>query len=169
MPKVGLIAGNRKFPLLVAQEAKKRHYEVIAIGIRKDTLPFLEKIVDKIYWLNLADFEKIFEIFKKENIEEIIFAGQITPKRIFSREVQRSGALREFLDNIPDKRPTNIFGKIAKELEDRGFRVLDSTVFLKEHLPAKGVLTEIIPDFPAWEDIYFGLDVARGISFLDVG
>ncbi len=39
MEKIGLIAGNRKFPLIFCEAAKKRGYYVVAVAIKGDTSP----------------------------------------------------------------------------------------------------------------------------------
>jgi len=43
---LGLIAGNGKFPIAFAKEAKAKNYKVIAAGIEGDTSLFLRFFVD---------------------------------------------------------------------------------------------------------------------------
>jgi len=167
--KIGLIAGNRKFPLLFAACAKKNGCKVVAIAIKGDTSWKLKKLVDKVYWLRLAEFEKIFDIFKAEAVEGVVMAGQISPRRLFSRETQSSPQLRQLLEALKDKRADTLFGAVAKKLEAAGLSLLDSTTFIGEYLPQKGTLTKQEPDFSAWEDIYFGLNLAKAVANLDIG
>lgn len=169
MKKIGLIAGNRKFPLLFAQAAKDKGYSVVAVAIKGDTSASLKKLVDKIYWLSLADFSRLFEIFKQEGITEVVMAGQISPRRLFSKEIGRDKLLKEALDNIKDKRADTIFGKIADMLKDAGFTLIDSTTFIEEFLPQKGTLTNFEPNASLWEDVGFGMDLARAVAGLDIG
>lgn len=169
MDKIGLIAGNRKFPLLFAEAAKRKGFYVVAIAIKGDTSIKLKKLVDKIYWFNLGDFRKIFKVFKDEGVENIVMAGQISPWRLFSREVQNNKDIRSLLDKIKDKRAATIFGSIADELEREGLRAIDSTTFIEDYLPEKGVLTKTEPPASLWEDINFGLELARNIAGLDIG
>jgi DUF1009 family protein len=169
MDKIGLIAGNRRFPLLFCEAAKKKSYSIIAIAIRGDTSPQLKKLVDKIYWIRLSEFRKAFEIFKREGIAKVVMAGQITPQRLFSKEVAKDQELRSFLASIKDRRADTIFGMIAEKLKESGIELLDSTIFMEEYLPKKGTLTKCEPDFALWEDIYFGLDLAKEVAFLDIG
>lgn len=169
MEKIGIIAGNRKFPLLFSSAAKKRGYYIVAIAIKGDTCRRLKKLVDKIYWLGLGDFSKVFEIFKSEGIKKIVMAGQISPRRLFSRELNKDPQLKELLSNIDDKRADTIFAAIAEKLQEVGFELLESTLFIEEFLPPKGVLTKNEPTFETWEDIYFGFDLAKKIAFLDIG
>lgn len=169
MEKIGLIAGNRKFPIIFSQAAKKKNYYVVAVAIKGDTSSALTKSVDKIYWLGLGDFSRMFEIFKSEGISKAVMAGQITPRRLFSKEINKDARLKNLLTNIKDKRPDTIFGEIAKELKQAGIELMDSTLFIDELLPNKGTLTNREPGFEAWEDVYFGLDLAKQIAYLDIG
>ena len=132
MSRIGLIAGNRKLPLIFACEATKRDYSVIAIAIRGETHSSLGNFVEKVYWLNLNEFSKIFEVFRNENITEVVMAGQISPHQLFRPQVKNSSELRSILDSLKDKRADTIFRAIAERLEERGIRVLNSTFLLDE-------------------------------------
>lgn len=169
MEKIGLIAGNRKFPLLFSQAAKKRNYYIVALAIKGDTSPKLKNFVDKIYWIGLNEFQRMFSIFKNEGINRIVMAGQISPRRLFSKEINKNAELKSLLMSLKDKRADTIFGAIAERLKESGFQLLDSTTFIEELLPKKGTLTDREPDFNEWEDIYFGFDLAKEIAYLDIG
>lgn len=169
MKKIGLIAGNRKFPLLFASSARKKGCKIIAIAIKGDTCAKLKKSVDKIYWLKLSEFQKMFDIFKAEGVEVVVMAGQISPRRLFSKETQGSPELRQILDALKDKKAETLFGAVAKKLEAAGLTLLDSTTFIEEYLPKKGTLTKLEPDFNTWEDVYFGLSLAKEVANLDIG
>ena len=169
MEKIGLIAGNRKFPLLFSEAAKKKGYYIVAVAIKNDTSPKLKSLVDKIYWLGLDEFSRMFEIFKQEGITKVVMAGQISPRRLFSKEVERDAQLKDLLATIKDKKADTIFGAIAKKLSEFGLELLNSTIFIEEFLPKKGTLTAFEPDFSGWDDIYFGLDLAKAIAYLDIG
>jgi len=169
MEKIGLIAGNRKFPLLFAASAKKKGYTVIAVAIKGDTSPALKKLVDKIHWISLAEFHKIFAIFKSEGVKDVVMAGQISPVRLFSKEINRSAELKQILTSLKDKKADTLFGAVAQRLKSEGFNLLDSTALIEEYLPKKGTLTKLQPDFDTWENIYFGLNLAKAVADLDIG
>ncbi len=169
MEKIGLIAGNRKFPILFSRAAKEKNYYIVALAIKKDTSPRLKEIVDKIYWIGLDEFSRGFEIFKREGITRLVMAGQISPHRLFSKEINKDPVLRELLGGIKDKRADSIFGAIAQKLKDTGFELLDSTTFIEDYLPKQGVLTKNQPSVGAWEDVHFGLELAKQVAFLDIG
>jgi DUF1009 family protein len=169
MKKIGLIAGNRKFPLLFSQGAKHRGCYIVAVAIKGETSRGLRKLVDKIYWIGLDEFSKMFEIFKSEGITEITMAGQISPRRLFSKEIYKDARLKDLLLRVKDKRADTIFRAIAQELKKSGFELLDSTIFLDEFLPGKGTLTRKEPGLDAWEDVRFGLELAKQVAYLDIG
>jgi UDP-2,3-diacylglucosamine hydrolase len=169
MEKIGLIAGNRKFPLLFAASARKKNCKIIAVAIKGDTSPKLKKLVDKIYWLRLSEFQKMFDIFKAEAVQGVVMAGQISPRQLFSKETQSSPQLKAVLDALKDKKADTLFGAVAQMLEKAGLTLLDSTTFIEEYLPKKGTLTKQEPDFDTWEDIYFGLNLAKQVANLDIG
>lgn len=169
MEKIGLIAGNRKFPLLFASSAKKKGYDIVAVAIKGETSLALKKSVSKLYWLGLSEFNRLFEIFKKEGIKKIVMAGQISPVRLFSKEVAKNEYLSNLLSSIKNKKADTIFLAVAQLLKEQGFELINSTTFIEEYLPRKGTLTSLTPDFGQWEDIYFGLELAKAIAFLDIG
>lgn len=169
MSRIGLIAGNRKFPIILACEAKNKGYSVVAIAVKGETNSRLNNLVERIYWLSLNEFFKVFDIFRNEKITEVVMAGQISPHRLFSSQVRNSQELRNLLDSLKDKRADTILGAIAQRLEEQGIRVLDSTFLLAKFLPSKGALTQNQPRFSHWEDINFGLDIAKKIGYLDIG
>lgn len=169
MEKIGLIAGNRRFPIVLSQGAKKSKYYIVAVAIKGDTSRSLKKYVDKIYWINLNEFNRLFEIFKSEGITKIVMAGQISPHRLFSKEVTKNEELKNLLSSIENKKADTIFGAIAERLKEAGFELIDSTTFIKDLLPKKGALTKREPNFNEWEDIYFGFDLAKEIAYLDIG
>jgi len=169
MHTIGLIAGNPNFPLLFAECDRKKGVSVVAIAIKGDTSRKLKKLVDKIYWLGLDEFSKMFDIFKAEGIREVVMAGQVSPFRLFSKEINKDPQLKEILQNLKNKKADSLFGAVAKKLEENGMKLLDSTSFIEEHLPKKGALTLKEPDFSGWEDVYFGLELAKAIGLLDIG
>jgi DUF1009 family protein len=169
MEKIGLIAGNRKFPLVVAQAARKKNLHVVAIAIKGDTSGELKELVDKIYWIGLDGFMRMFEIFKQEGVRKVMMAGQISPYRLFSKEVERSEELKSLLASLKNKKADTIFAAVAEKLKENQIELLDSTAYIKELLPQKGTLTLHEPDFQDWEDIYFGFDLAKEIAYLDIG
>lgn len=168
MKKIGLIAGNGRFPLLFAKAASRNGLEVVAIAIKRDTSKLINALVKKVYWLSLKDYSRLFDIFKKEDVKKVIMAGQVNPRSLFYKNVG-DDALKALLAAIKDKRPDTVFGAVADMLSDHNIELIDSTLFLEELLPQKGTLTELQPDENTWADVNFGFDMAKKIAALDIG
>lgn len=169
MKKIGLIAGNRKFPLLFSAAAKEAGYYVVVAAIKGDTSRRIKSCADKVYWLGLSELKRMFGIFKSEGITELVMAGQISPHRLFSREVAESPEIKRILNSIRDKKADTIFGAIADMLKEAGFELLDSTSLVRELIPEKGPLAKVELSPAGWEDVSFGLGLAREIAALDIG
>lgn len=169
MEKIGLIAGNRRFPILFSEAAKRNNYSVIAIAIKGDTSAQIKKVADKVYWLSLSEFKRMFEIFKEEGITKIAMAGQISPQRLFSKEVSTNEEIQKILRDIQDKRADTIFAAIAQRLKDAGFMLISSISFIEDLLAKEGVLTQRKPSLSEWEDIRFGFDLVKAVANLDIG
>ncbi len=154
---------------MFAASARKKGCQVIAVAIKGETSVKLKRLVDKIYWLKLTEFEAMFDIFKSEGVQSVVMAGQVSPRRLFCKETQNSPALKQVLDTLKDKKADTLFGAVAKKLEEAGLKLLDSTTFIEEYLPKKSTLTKLEPDFDTWEDVYFGLNLAKSVANLDIG
>jgi len=169
MEKIGLIAGNRRFPLLFAQAAKKRGFYVFAVAIRGDTSRSIGKVVDEVVWLKISEYSRMFEIFKSRGISKVVMAGQISPRRLFSKEIMQDTQLRKILHEIKDKKADTIFGAIAKKMEESGLVLSNSISLMDEYLPKKGTLTKREPTHGEWEDVHFGFELAKEMGMLDIG
>jgi len=169
MEKIGLIAGNRRFPIIISEGARRKGVSIVCVAVKGETSPGIRKYVDKTYWLPLSEFGRLFQIFKDEGVKKIIMAGQISPWRLFSREVKKSKEIQELLDSIKDRKANTIFAALAKKLEAQGLELIDSTTFLEDFLPRKGTLTKREPASSEWEEIHFALDLAKVIAGLDIG
>ncbi len=167
--RIGLIAGNGQFPVLFAKSALSCGREVVAIAVREETTPELEKYVHKIYWIGVGELKEFFRILKKERLKKVVMAGQIRPAHIFDENISMDGDLKRFLKKVKDKRAGSLLGEIAAILRKMGIRLLDSTTFLKEYLAPRGILTDLKPTPSQWQDIRFGASIARRLARLDIG
>lgn len=169
MKNLGIIAGNRTFPIHVAKAAKTLGYRVVAIGLKEETSPDLEAQVDVMRWLSLSDLGQVPDLLKQEGVEELILAGQIKPERLLETEKGFDGVVQQLLIWMPDRTGTSAMKLAVRYLESQGFRILDSGTFLKDWIPGPGVLTRRTPTEQEKEDILFGLPLAREIARLGIG
>jgi DUF1009 family protein len=166
--KFGLIAGNGKFPFLVLEGARKAGAEVVVAAIREETDPEIERINARVTWVGIGQLGKMLRFFKKEGVAKAIMAGQVKHVQIFSRAIPDVRMLKMLL-RLPKRNTDALIGAVAGELEAEGIELIDSTYFLKDHLPTVGTLTKRAPDERERGDIEYGLEIAREIARLDLG
>lgn len=166
--KLGLIAGNGRFPFLVIEGAHRAGTEVAVAAIREETDPAIEKIADRLTWVGIGQLGKMLRFFKSEGVEQAIMAGQVKHVQIFSNAIPDLRMLKMLL-RLPRRNTDALIGAVAGELTSEGIELIDSTHFLKDQLPAMGTLSRRSPDDRERSDIEYGLEVAKEIARLDLG
>ncbi len=167
--RIGLIAGNGRFPILFAESAKNHNVDVVCIAVKKETSPLIRQFVDKIYWLDVTEYLKLVDIFKLDGIRRVVMAGQINPLRLFSKKATQNSQLAIFLASLKDKRADSVFGAIADILQKNSISLEDSRMFLDDYIPKKTVLTKLQPTQAQKDDIDFGFQIAKTIGSVDIG
>jgi len=145
-PKLGLIAGNGKFPLLILDAANAQGHDVIVAAIKEETFPEIEQRgAAAVHWLSLGELSKLIETFQREGVTRAIMAGQVKHKQIFS-SIRPDWRLAKLLLSLGTRNTDSLIGAVAKVLADEGITLLKSTDFLEPLLAKAGVLTRRAPD-----------------------
>jgi DUF1009 family protein len=165
---LGLIAGNGQFPLLFAREAKRLGRRVVAVAIKEETDPALEKEVDRFHWMDLGQIEKTIEALRAEGVEEAVMAGQVKHTQLF-RRLKLDFTAVKILATLPNKKTDTVLGAIADEFARAKIRFLPSTVYLQHLLSPKGYMTSARPTKEQKKDIEFGFETAKAVGAIDVG
>ena len=166
--RIGLIAGNGRFPIIFADNAKKLGYQVCAVAHVGETEPELERHVDRIHWIKVGQLSKLITAFKEEGIRQAVMLGGIKKTHVFTtvRPDFRALALATRLALWKDD---DILREFASELEREGILICESTFGLEGILAEEGTLTARRPTKKEWDDIRYGWDVAEAIGRLDIG
>ncbi|MBV5319143.1 MAG: UDP-2,3-diacylglucosamine diphosphatase LpxI [Desulfobulbaceae bacterium] len=167
-PVIGLIAGGGQFPLLFADAARARGRKVVAIAHVNETSPEIEDRADLTYWVKLGQLGKIISHFRREGVDETVFAGTITKTRIF-KDVMPDFKGLTLWNKIDNRLDDAILRAVAASLEEEGIRVLASTCYLDHLFFPQGVLTRKKPSAAQMDDIRFGWAIAREVGRLDIG
>ena len=168
-PKLGLIAGNGRFPFLVLEAARAQGLDVVVAAIREETWPEIEdRGAAAVHWLSLGDLSKLIETFKSEGVQRAIMAGQVKHKQIFSR-IRPDWRLAKLLLSLRTRNTDALLGAVAKMLGDEGIMLENSTSFLEPLLAKPGVLTQRAPTDEERKNIDYGRDVARHLTHYDIG
>ena len=171
--KLGLIAGNGRFPFLLLDAARAEGCEVVVAAIKEETEP---EIVDRaaadpgitVHWLSLGELSKLIETFQRAGVTRAVMAGQVKHKQIFS-SIRPDWRLAKLLLNLRTRNTDVLLGAVAKVLGDEGIELISSTAFLEPLLARQGVLTRRAPDEEEQKNIDYGLTVATGLASFDIG
>lgn len=167
--KLGLIAGNGSFPLLLLDAARARGAEVIVAAIKEETSPEIEHRGAKaVHWMSLGELGKLIETFKREGVTRAIMAGQVKHRQIFS-SIRPDWKLAKVLMSLGTRNTDSLLGAVAKVLAEEGITLLDSTSYLEPLLAKSGVLTKRAPNDDERANITYGRSVGRHLAQFDIG
>lgn len=166
--RLGLIAGNGRFPIIFADNARKLGYHVSAVAHEGETDPELANHVDRIHWIKIGQLNKLINAFKDDEVHQAVMLGGIKKTHVFTtvRPDFRTLALATRLALWKDD---DILRELAKELEKEGITICESTFGLDGILAEEGPLTTRKPSEKEWADIRYGWEVAHDIGRLDIG
>jgi hypothetical protein len=171
--KLGLIAGNGRFPFLLLDAARAHEAEVVVAAIKEETDPEMNDRAAadpgiSVHWLSLGELSRLIETFQQEGITKAVMAGQVKHKQIFS-SIRPDWRLAKLLLSLRTRNTDMLLGAVAKVLGDEGIELLSSTTYLEPLLAKPGVLTARAPHDQEQLDITYGREVARAIAGYDLG
>jgi len=166
--KLGLIAGNGKFPILFAEEAKREGFDLVAVAHRGETLDEIEQVVAHVTWIYVGQLGKIIRTFQRAGVTQAVMAGGIRKVRLLKNfRPDLRGA--RFLARIKSREDDALLRGVAEELNGEGIEILESTLCLSHIVAPKGVLTRRGPSAAQWDDIDLGFRMAKEIGRLGIG
>jgi DUF1009 family protein len=167
-PKLGIIAGNGRFPFLVLDAARAQGYEVVVAAIKEETSPEIEARGATVHWLSLGELSKLIETFRREGVTRAVMAGQVKHKQIFS-SIRPDWRLAKLLLSLDLRNTDALLGAVAKVLADEGIVLENSTALLEPLLAKTGVLTKRAPTPQERKNIVYGREVAHALALYDIG
>jgi hypothetical protein len=171
--KLGLIAGNGRFPFLILDAARAQGFSVVVAAICEEADAEIDRRAAaddgiSVHWISLGELSRLIELFHKDGVQKAIMAGQVKHKQIFS-SIRPDWRLAKLLLNLRTRSTDMLLGAVAKVLGDEGIELVSSTAFLEPLLAQEGVLTERAPDKEERKNIEYGLGVARAVAGFDIG
>ena len=166
--RFALIAGAGEIPAILAREARMKGASFIAISLTETAMAPLEGLADKVYRLSIGQVGKIIKTIKKEGIRKVVFIGKVKKELLYERIRFDLKAIK-ILKNLSNRNDDTVMFALVRELADEGIEVMDQTTYLKSMMPGEGVLTKRSPGKKEWEDIRYGMDMAKRSASLDIG
>src|SRR5262245_5277122 len=173
MSRLGLIAGNGRFPFLVLDAARRAGHHLTVIALEEETFPELSAVAAKepaapIHWISLGQLGKCIALLHQAGVSKAVMAGQVKHTKLFARIVP-DPALAAVLMKLKAGNTDSIISGVADVLRDNGIELLDSTAFLAPLVAREGVLTARLPTDEERADLDYGYGVADTIAGLDIG
>lgn len=167
--KLGLIAGNGKFPFLVLDVARAQGFDVIVAAIKEEAFPEIDsRGAAAVHWLSLGELSRLIETFQREGVHRAVMAGQVKHKQIFS-SIRPDWRLAKLLLSLTTRNTDSLLGAVAKVLGDEGIKLEKSTWLLDPLLVKPGVVTQRPPTEQEQNNIAYGRNVARQLAQHDIG
>ena len=171
--RLGLIAGNGRFPFLLLDAARAHGTQVVVAAIKEETEPEIEARAAadpgiRVYWLSLGELSRLIETFRQEGVTQAVMAGQVKHQQIFS-SIRPDWRLAKLLLNLRTRNTDMLLGAVAKVLSDEGIELISSTAYLEPLLARPGVLTVRAPSVEEEQDMAYGREVALALAGYDIG
>ena len=172
-PKLGLIAGNGRFPFLLLEAARAHGLTVVVAAIKEETSAEMDERAAadagvRVHWMSLGELSKLIETFRAEGVTRAVMAGQVRHKQIFS-SIRPDWRLAKLLLSLRTRSTDMLLGAVARVLGDEGIELISSTAYLEPLLAVAGVMTRRAPTKDELRDVEYGLTVARAIAGYDLG
>lgn len=172
MSRIGLIAGNGKFPFLALHGARSLGHDVTVVAVKEEAFADLEDAARRagadLHWISLGHLGKCIKLLKGAGISQVVMAGQVKHVKIFSGIIPDL-TLLSVMSRLKARNTDALISAVADVLRDEGIELLDSTVFLSPLLAREGVLTRRAPNQDERADLEFGYEMADAIAGLDIG
>jgi UDP-2,3-diacylglucosamine hydrolase len=171
--KLGIIAGNGRFPFLVLDAARALGHDIIVIAIKEEASKDLEAAAAAtpavpFHWLSVGQLSTCLDILTRASVSHALMAGQVRHTRIFTG-LRPDFAVLSVLKRLGTRNTDSIIGAVAQLLEDRGIQLIDSTTLLRPMLAGGGTLTDRGPTIDEQKNLEFGYRMADAIAGLDIG
>lgn len=172
---LGLIAGQGRLPLLVAQGMKNAGARVVCVGLRDQYDASLPGVCDEFSRAGIARPGRWIRLLKKGGVTQAVMVGGVKKTRMHDplrliRHLPDWRAVRLWYNHLRhDRRNAAVLAAIADELARNGITIIDSTTYIPDHLASVGVMTHTQPATRQQADIDFAWPLLEQAVELGIG
>ena len=172
--RLGLIAGNGRFPFLVLDAARGAGHDVTVVALKDETFPELAELAARppaaaFHWISIGQLGTLIKVLEDAGVTQAVMAGQVKHAKLFSVMASADAALLGVLMRLKTKNTDGLIGGIADAMRDKGIELLNSTAFLEPLLARDGPLTRRAPTEDEQKDLAVGYGIADAIAGMDIG
>lgn len=166
---LGLIAGEGKLPVILAQAAQEKGYRVVAFALSETAEHELEGTVSKIYQVAPGQLGRNRQLFLNEGLSQAVFVGKVPKLNLLRNITKLDWTAIKTLAKLPNLNDDTIQFAVGDFMETSGIKVLTQSEFLRHLFPDVGVLSKRQPTIEEYADIDYGFKIAKEIARLDIG
>ena len=171
--RIGLIAGNGRFPFLALDAARSLGHEVTVLAIREEADSDIEAAAasvqgTEIHWVSLGQLGRCITILKDAGVSRALMAGQVKHTKLFAG-VLPDLTLLSVLSRLRTRNTDALISAVADVLEENGIELVNSASFLQPLLAGAGALTQRALTADEAADVAFGYTMADAVAGLDIG
>lgn len=175
---IGLLAGWGRYPIVVAEELRRRGHRVVCTAVRDHADPALAELCDEFHWVGMGSIGGIIRRFRQHGVERAVMAGKIH-KVLFYRPgwwlrhhpdwTAARTFYRHFVTGTKDRKDDSLLLAIVQAFADSGIKFEPATDFAPQLLVASGQVAGKPLSVKQLRDVDFGWDMAKQMGALDVG
>src|SRR5207247_10677173 len=118
--RLGLIAGNGRFPFLVLDAARGAGHDVTVVALKEETFPELAEAAARppaaaLHWISLGELERCIGLLKQAGIERAVMAGQVRHTKLFA-DIVPDRALAAVLTRLKAANTDSLISAVADAL-----------------------------------------------------
>ncbi len=174
-PRIGMVAGGGRFPVMVAEALSRRGVEVICAAVRGEARPELRESCHTFRYFGIGRLGRLYRFFRRHGVREVTWAGWIRQEAIFFRPWRLITLwpdwrmIRLFFFRLRSRQTNTLLRALAADFESEGFHLAHSAKYSPELLVEEGVLSHRQPSAAQLDDVRFGWKIAKRMADLDVG
>ena len=129
--KLGLIAGNGRFPFLVLEAAREQGHQVTVIATKGEAFKDLDEAAGAagaaIHWISIGEIGTCIRLLKDAGTSHAVMAGQVKHTKIFGGGIRPDATAMAILATLPFRNTDGLIGAVAAVLRKNGIELIDST------------------------------------------
>lgn len=177
-PKIGLIAGWGRYPMIVAETLSAQGYQVYCLGGKHHADPAIAKFCHDFQWVGLGSVGGAIRYFRRHGVQRVTLVGKLHKVMLFQPWIWWTHfpdwrAVRRFYPHFvlsrKDRKDDTLLGALSDEFALDGIEVVPPTKYMPTLLVKAGQLTRRGPSQAQFKDIQFGWRLAKELGRLDVG
>jgi DUF1009 family protein len=170
--KLGIIAGNGRFPFLVLDAARSQGRDVTVFALKEEAFKEIDQAAANahapVHWISIGELGKFLQLLKENHITQALMAGQVKHVKIFGGFLPDMTAL-SLLKRIKGMNTDALIGAVADLMRENGVELINSAALLEPMLAGSGQLSDRVPNEQEHKDLEFGYRMADAIAGLDIG